>query len=147
MKKFILTSLFLSMGLVASAQDLEGFVNENDLISLRTLNGPLDVVGVDFRSAGGFLVPTDDADPWDIVIARTSNRVTLGNLASSVMLDGTVATSVGYTGSDPDSDLVANWGSDVNEVRFPVFDIPEPSGFLLGTFAIFGLLGFRRRCS
>ena len=144
MNKTITLTIFflLSFCALSSAQDLEGSVDKNGLISLTPLNGPLDVVGVDFQSEGGFLVPTDDPSPWGIVISKTNERVTLGTLGASVVLDATLTTNVGYTGSSPETDLIANYGTGVREVRFPV--IPEPSSALLSLFAIVGVLGFRR---
>lgn len=142
-RTFAVAIVLLSYCAVTSAQDLKGFVGEDGLISLTALNGPVDVVGVDFQSAGGYLTTTDADSIWDIEIVNTDTRVTYGNLASSVIIDGTVTTNVMYSGDSPKTDLIASFGSGVTEIGFPV--VPEPSAFCLSGLAAIAFLGTRRR--
>ena len=82
----------------------------------------LDVQGINFESEAGLLVPipNNDASPFDIALSNTNTQISLGNLGSTVRLDGELITEIRYEGTDPSSDLKATYGVEGVEVAFPV---------------------------
>ena len=150
MKKFIAALAIVAIASVAYGQDLKGsFPADGGAISVTASGGDVNAAGLDFKSAGGNLIPAPgtDASPFTFFLANTANNVTYGNLGSSVTFaDGTTtALSVGATaGAD---DIVASWGRGAEPVSFPVASevIPEPaSASLLILAGLFGLT-LRRR--
>ena len=100
--------------------DLRGLIVTGGRIILEA--NDLDVQGVNFESAAGLLVPipNNDADPFDFALSNTNEQISLGNLGSTVRLDGQLITEIRYLGTEPESDLKATYGADGAEVEFPV---------------------------
>ena len=100
--------------------DLLGVIRTDGRIVLEA--NDLNVQGVNFESAAGLLVPipNNEADPFDFALSNTSTQISLGNLGSTVRLDGQLITEIRYEGTDPESDLKATYGSDGVEIEFPV---------------------------
>ena len=98
---------------------IDGFV------VIRT-DAPIAVAGIDLQSPAGRLVPVPESEgaaPFTFFLSNTPNQITWGTLGSTVVIDGTFATSAGYAG-DPTGDLTATWGNGPSPVAF---DIISPS--------------------
>ena len=69
----------------------------------------------------GRLVPVSDplgASPFTFLLANTPNQITLGNLASTVTIDGELVTEAGYTGDAAAGDLRTFFGDGLTAVEF-----------------------------
>ena len=84
-------------------------------------SAPVQAAGLDFQSAAGRLVPVSDplgASPFTFLLANTPNQITLGNLASTVTIDGELVTEAGYTGDAAAGDLRTFFGDGLTAVEF-----------------------------
>lgn len=85
-----------------------------------------EVVGLEFMSRQGLLVPPTDPAPFDFVITGTPNHVALGFLGDALTVDGQIVTGVRYSGNDPETELEATWGDPAADLfRFVVAN-PDP---------------------
>ena len=93
------------------------------------------------------MVPSDDPAPFGLLLSKTPNKVTYGNLGPGVKLGGgaSFVSTTGFSGSDPNVEVSASWGKGVEPVSFPVTVVPEPATGLMAAFGLLGLLGIRRR--
>ena len=109
----------------ASPPVLSGVINGDGFIVL-TAND-LNAQGLNFFSEGGFLVPISDnnTEPFDFALSNTANQITIGNLGSTVLLDGTFITNVRYIGDEPETDLSASYGENAVEVPFTIKELPS----------------------
>lgn len=94
------------------------------------------VVAIDFESELGLLVPLPEGEdgpdvaPWDVALANSVNNVAFGSLLGpTVTIDGAFATNVGYTGTEPGSELDAEWISESGELTQFEVRILEPIAF------------------
>ena len=102
-----------------------GEVREGKIIVFSSESVPLS--GLDFQSPAGNLVPGDNqlaADPFMFFVANTANQIVVGNLGTTVELDGALNTNIGYLG-DPAGDLSAFWGNGPDPISFPVTQSSE----------------------
>ena len=155
-RSLLLSTCVLFGSFAEVTAQITGSINEDGFIIISG-NGE-SLVGVDFISEGGFLIPvppgdlTAPADPFQFLLANSPTQVTFGNLspASDVVVDGDLVLPVGYDALG--QDLMAEWGSREADVptAFPVVlrstVLPEPSGGSLAFLACISLaLGRRRR--
>ena len=70
------------------------------------------MLGLDFKSEAGLLSVDSSAAPFDFFLANTPEHVSLGSLGpdNAVTVDGDLVTSILYSGSNPEDDLIASWG-------------------------------------
>ena len=82
----------------------------------------IELQGLNLQSQAGLLVPIpgDNADPFSFALLNTPQQISLGNLGTTVRLDGEIVFDIGYTGDDPASDLKATYGENGSEKEFPV---------------------------
>ena len=103
-----------------------GIIDQNNQLILSDYVGGQLFAGYDLQSEAGLLSrlqPAEgDESPFDIVIADSPNRVSVGNLGvdNRVELGARAPLNVAYTGERPEADLRAVWGRGVEEVPFPV---------------------------
>jgi len=71
-----------------------------------------EIIGLDFQSKAGLLTNDASAAPFGFYLAETPKHVSLGvlGLGNAVTLNGSLVTSVSYSGTDPANDLQARWG-------------------------------------
>lgn len=149
-------SLSLGLAMAASAHaQISADVNDAGFI---VLSGADELLGVEFTSADGLLVPSadDNAAPFGFLLSNTNTQITFGSL-TAISLDGDVVLGAGYAGDIKSGDLVGTWGGaaegDPIPIRFPTMPptdgggtnpdpvIPEPS---TGVLALIGLLATGR---
>jgi hypothetical protein len=154
-RSLLLSACVLLVSFTAATAQITGSIDEDGFIVISG-NGE-SLVGVDFISEGGFLIPippgdlTAPADPFQFLLANSPTQVTFGNLspASDVVVDGDLVLSVGYDALG--QDLRAEWGSRAADIPtgFPVVlrstVLPEPSGASLAVLSCIPLLLVRRR--
>lgn len=153
---------FASIFLIAlagnSQAQLTGSVNEDNLIVLSASGDPVELIGIDLLSEGGYLIPVPgdpaSAAPFGFLLSNTANQVTYGSVGAAVTIEGELQLAVGYdTGAgDITSDLVAQFG-DLTPDSAPIaiaFSpaspiVPEPGTGLMLLLGSAGLGLFRRR--
>ncbi len=110
--------------------DLKGVVSPGGKIRLTSPG--LDVLGINFQSDAGLLVPIPDGDasPFSFALSNSPTQVSLGSLGATVRLEGTLVTEIRYLGDDPETDLHASYGLGAEEIEFPVESAPLLSGFV-----------------
>ncbi len=103
-----LLSLFLAANAhsqISAALDSEGFI---------VISGDnVELLGLDFTSASGWLVPVEDNDatPFGFLLENSSTQITYGSLNDTVTIDGDVTLGASYALPEGrDADLVASWG-------------------------------------
>lgn len=161
-----ITSLFLGLLLAPCAfAQISATLNDDGLIVVS--GEDIVLLGLDFTSADGLLVPVsdDDASPFEFLLSNTSNQITFGSLPTApVTIAGDVVLGAGYAG-DFDADvasksLVGSWGGledgDPLPIRFPTAPpmggggtdpdpvVPEPSAGILAILGLFAT-GLARR--
>ena len=87
---------------------LSGFVDSDNFIVLQGIDQS--VVGLDFQSPDGLLVPLEDGEvePFQFALVNQRDHISLGVLGDAVTVDGTLRTNIQYFG-DIDN-LAATWG-------------------------------------
>jgi len=154
---------FASIFLIAlagnSQAQLTGSVNDDNQIVLSTLGDPVELIGIDLLSEGGYLIPVPggasaSAAPFGFLLANTAEQVTYGSVGNAVTIDGELVLAAGYdTGAgDIANDLVAQFG-DLTPDSAPIsiaFSpaqpiVPEPGTGLMLLLGSAGLGLFRRR--
>ena len=110
---------------------LKGVVSPGGKI--RLVSPGIDVLGVNFQSEAGLLVPIPDGDasPFSFALSNSPTQVSLGNLGSTVRLEGTLVTEIRYLGNEPATDLRASYGLGAEEIAFPVEAAPLLQGFVV----------------
>lgn len=131
--KRISNLLLVCLGLAsANAQATEpyalaGSLNDQGFI---VVSGVQDLIGIDLKSPGGYLVPGQDrmSTPFDITLASTPTRTVFGNLGvdNVVALDGSIVLNAQYLTSGA-FDLSGEWGGPLRHENGPInFTAPNP---------------------
>jgi len=92
-------------------------------------SSPVDVSGLDFQSAAGLLVPVPDppgSGPFEFIVSNHPNQITMGNLGTTVTIDGELATEAGYIGDLASGDLRTFWGDGPTPVEFATTEASPP---------------------
>lgn len=102
--------LALCISTPALAQDLGASINDDGFIVLHGEDVPL--LGLEFESAGGFLVPTDGGpSPFDLFVRNNNDQIIYGTLGREVVVEGELILSAGYSnGQNFEGDLTGKWG-------------------------------------
>ena len=161
----IRTSLLLSFAMSVavlpsslSAESVSASLDDDGHIVL--LGDEIWLLGVDFRSDSGSLIPptsADAADPFDIMMANHTSNVMYGALGGpGVLVDGELKLSVRYNASDG-FDLTGQWGTLLDQGYLSFIDVlpgtesasfqslPEPQSHSLLSVAAVLLLAQCRR--
>lgn len=146
------TPLFIFFCLACShsllAQDVTGWLRGDQSVVIS--GSKVELLGLDLKSAGGFLVPipNNDPAPFSFLLENISTQITYASLSDAVLLDGEIVLSARYVGPESTraDDLVGEWGGPVldgmiNFQQTP--QVPEPASNLLLIFGSLMLLGFR----
>ena len=124
----VLVCLLFSIDVKASL--LEGYVNGDGFLVVRPTAGSLDLVGLNFESAGGFLVPSATANPapFDYLLSNKPTAVAMGNLGTAVTASGEIVLDFGYTGDVSTGDLIGEYGAfdAFIPVAFPFVSVDLP---------------------
>lgn len=134
----------------ATAQ-ITGSVNSDGKVVLSGDNVP--VLGVELKSAGGFLIPVDTnlAAPFEFFLRNTPEQIIYGSLVNEVVIDGDLVLSAGYANPGGfEGDLIGQWGGPeiVGAVSDgPIRFVPEPSagGMLLFAAIVFSRFRGKRK--
>jgi len=103
---------------------LSGFIDSDNYIVLEGIDQK--VLGVDFESPDGLLVPLEDGEekPFQVALSNTKEHISLGALGEAVVVDGLLRTNIRYLG-DVDQ-LLATWGANENLQRLPISKSGDP---------------------
>ncbi len=158
MKKFAIALMITALtALAAQAQGVEGSITDDGKVAI-TVDGSVAMSGLNLKSAGGYFVPippgttSAPAAPFTFLLANNANNVSYAAIpGSTVAVEGTLITDVGYTGDaagvTDDMAASAYGNAAFQQVTFPTTApvVPEPATGILAAIAGLGLLGFRRR--
>lgn len=143
---FVLLFLFCVFATVApnpAMGELIGSINAEQKIVLSG-NGE-SVVAMDFFSEAGLLIPIDAGppSPWGVLLSNSTDRVAFGSFQDQVIIDGEVVTKVGYTGTNPVSELEVIW-TDPTATAFSMTVLnPAPTAPLSGFVNALGKIVLR----
>lgn len=70
----------------------------------------LSVLGLNFISSDGGLVPGSSPRPFELFVSNTAKQVTLGTFGTPVQLDGSLTLDIGWDSQFPLSGLVVEFG-------------------------------------
>lgn len=132
-----ITSNVIEQSLVPTeAVDVWGTIDFDDYLTIHS-TGEIELVGLEVVSDDAKLV-FEDPSPFIFALAVSPTHVTLGNLGTTVSLDGTLRTGVRYEGSEPDS-IEASYGNQQSSV-FPIAFSDETEPLLSGRIGADGYL-------
>lgn len=127
-KRIVFLGLFLAA--TAAHGQITASLNESDFIVISGSGVPL--LGLDFESQAGLLVPIPEAnpDPFGFLLENLPTQVTYGSLTDPVVIDGDVTLGVGYTGDINGDDLIGSWGGPEFDgaISFPTSPPDPPTG-------------------
>ncbi len=135
------------------------FVTVNDAGQLVMSGDNVELLGVDFQSESGSLIPNvdasrpNDASPFEFMLENARYQATFGGLNGVVLLNGSITFNVGWDFATGEQDLFAQWGgvedgppiyADVDDrldggvdrgLEVPALDIDDFEGINQSTYA------------
>lgn len=136
MIRTFIVSTMLSLLLAANAHSqISAALNDEGFVVLSGEN--VELLGLEFTSDGGWLVPVegDDATPFGFLLENSVNQITYGSLNTTVMINGDVTLGAAYALPEGEvADLLASWGGIEDgppiplAVAFPTAPTPPTDG-------------------
>lgn len=104
-------------GVAGTGSEVDISVTTNSNNQLVIIGDNVDLLGVNFQSASGSLIPItdDESDPFEFVLESSPTQVTLATIFNPVSLNGTLTLDVGWNFGTGVLDLVAEWGSEFDD--------------------------------
>ena len=104
-------------GVAGTGSEVDISVTTNSNNQLVIIVDNVDLLGVNFQSASGSLIPItdDESDPFEFVLESSPTQVTLATIFNPVSLNGTLTLDAGWNFGTGVLDLVAEWGSEFDD--------------------------------
>jgi len=95
--------------------DLYVSLSADNRLVVTTMNGPLQLVGIDIHSESGSLIPIPGgdsamADPFSFILSNTSEQITIGSVGTAVVFEGSTTLNVGWKLDAVERDLWVQYG-------------------------------------